>query len=531
MSRPIISNSQNGGVANQLTLNPVAWISLTIISIGYFVDVLIRSSQKLYWADELFTVYLCQLPSFRSTWSAVLHGVDFNPPLFYLLTRISQAVFGHNAVATRLPETVGLWLFCLCIFFFVGRRTGIIAASVAALFPFFTLANYYAYEARPHGLVLGWCGLSLICWQMGKEEKTKAHLWSFGLFLTLLGAALTHVFAIYLLIPFGCAELFILMKERRMNWSVLLALITTAGIALPIYRPMLKVYRLLFHQVGGLQQRPLDVIQNFLSSLLGPAIVFALVVLAVLAFMSREHTGSEDSVPMIPAVEVLLGVAFACLPLAGIVGVQITHGVFFNRYFLVSTAGWAILVGFVSSKLLPRSSLSKWLLISLLALFAADVGMAVRHLVNHSDFALIEPTSKLAFSSDVSRPMLRHQTLIDPQGDRDILVLPQLDYIYLIHYAPTSVASRLYDGALAEEDVTLNAYRLLGIWGRVDLKTSTLDAFLKSHQRFLVYGASDEPFQPQCGDCVDAIQKAGFHLTSEQRDQDGVLYSYEALEK
>ena len=255
-------------------LKAVAWIGLAIVSIAYFVDILIRSSQKLYWADELFTVYLCRLPDFKSTWNAVMHGADFNPPLFYLLTRLSRTVFGHGAVATRLPETVGLWLFCLCIFFFVGRRTGIIAASIAALFPFFTLANYYAYEARPHGLVLGWCGLSLICWQIANENKAKAYLWSMGFFISLLGAALTHVFAIYLLIPFGCVELFILFKERRISWSASLALIATAGIAIPVYIPMLRVYRLLFHQVGGLQERPLDVAQTFLGSLLEPAIVF-----------------------------------------------------------------------------------------------------------------------------------------------------------------------------------------------------------------------------------------------------------------
>ncbi len=523
-----LSNSLKGRGSNQFILSPGVWISLAAVSVGYFVDILIRSANKLYWTDELFTVYLCRLPDFRSTWNAVMHGADFNPPLFYLLTRTSQMIFGHGAIATRLPETIGLWLFCLSIFFFVGRRAGIAAASIAALFPFFTLANYYAYEARPHGLVLGWCGLALLCWQLASDTNTNRKLWSLGLFVALVGAALTHVFAIYLLIPFGCAEIFTFLKERRLNWSVLLPLALTPVIAFPIYLPMLRAYRLLFHQVGGLQQRPLDVIQTFLSSLLEPSIVFAFIVLAFLSFVSRAQPETETPAPTIPEREIVLAIAFACLPLAGLVGVKITHGVFFNRYFLASTAGWSILLGFVASKLLGRSMLAKWLLASLLVLFAADVGMALRHLINHSDFALVEPTSKLAFSSDVNRPMLRHEALVHLENDRDILVLHQLDYIYLVHYAPPSVASRLYDGAIDNNDIILNAYRLLAEWARVDLKTSTLDAFLKSHQQFLIYGSNDGQFQPQCGDCVDTIQKAGFHLISEQRDQDGVLYSYEA---
>ena len=509
-------------------LTPITIFGIFAVSILYFADILIRSSQKLYWSDELFTVYLCQMPTFKGTWHAVLNGADFNPPLFYLLTRTSEALFGHGLIATRLPATVGMWLFGLCLFTFVTRRVGAIAGSIAALFPFFTLANYYAYEARPHGLVLGWCGLALLCWQMTTESKTKNYLWSLAFFASLVGAALTHVFAIYLLAPFGCAELFVFLRERRINWSAVLPLIATPVIAVPIYLPMLRVYRLLFHQVGGLQQRPLDVMQAFLSSLLDPAITFAFIVLVFLAFVAIRQRQSHASAPTIPEREFVLAIAFACLPVFGLVGVKITHGVFFDRYFLASTAGWSMLLGFVTSKVLERSSLSKWLLAALLALFMADVGMAVRHLANHSDFALIEPASKMAFSSDVSQPMLRHEALIHPQDGRDILVLKELDYIYLFHYAPPAVASRLYDGALNDDDVMLNAFRLLHTWAGVDLKTSTLDAFLKSHQQFLVYSGSGGPFEAQCGDCVDIIQKAGFHLASEQRDQDGVLYSYES---
>ena len=508
---------------------PIVWLSLILISIGYFADIFIRSAHKLYWTDELFTVYLCRLPDFRSTWTAVMHGADFNPPLFYLLTRTSQAIFGHGLVATRLPEAVGLWFFCVAIFVFVGRRTGIAAASVAALLPFFTLAQYYAYEARPHGLVLGWCGLALICWQMATDSGKNRILWAAGFFTSLACAAMTHVFAIYLLVPFGCVELFSMWKEKKANWPVGIALIATPMVALPVYLPMFRSYRLLFHQLGGLQQRPLDVLQSFASSLLEPAVGLALITLAFLAFIPHTEPDAEEPASGIPTREIVLAIAFACLPLAGLVGVRITHGVFFNRYFLASTAGWAILSGFVASRLLDRSVVSRWLLTSLLLLFTADVGMAVRHLINHSDFGLIEPTSKLAFSSDATRPMLRHETLMHPASDEDILVLQQLDYIYLVHYAPAAVASRLYDGALSDDDVILNAYRLLGSWTHTDLKTSTLDTFLKTHRRFLVYGAKGEPFVPQCGDCIDVIQKAGFHLDSEERDEDGVLYSYESL--
>jgi hypothetical protein len=60
---------------------------IAVGSLIYFVDICIRARSKFFWPDELVTVYLCRLPDFRDTWAAVSHGADFNPPLFYMLTR------------------------------------------------------------------------------------------------------------------------------------------------------------------------------------------------------------------------------------------------------------------------------------------------------------------------------------------------------------------------------------------------------------------------------------------------------------
>ena len=47
------------------------------------------------------------------------------------------------------------------------------AGFIAGTFPFFTLAQYYAYEARAHGIVLGWCGLDtcLLAEERGGARK------------------------------------------------------------------------------------------------------------------------------------------------------------------------------------------------------------------------------------------------------------------------------------------------------------------------------------------------------------------------
>ena len=110
---------------------------IATVSAVYFADIFLKASQKCFWFDELFVVYLCRLPSFRDTWTAVVHGADFNPPLFYLMTRGAQRLFGEGLIATRLPEIVGVWLFCMCLFLFVARRAGVISGFIAGAFPFY----------------------------------------------------------------------------------------------------------------------------------------------------------------------------------------------------------------------------------------------------------------------------------------------------------------------------------------------------------------------------------------------------------
>ena len=134
-------------------------------SVIYFADIFVRSSQKCFWFDELFTIYLCRLPKFRATWEAVNRGADFNPPLLYLLTRAVEKLFGEGLIATRLPEMVGVWVFCLCLFSFVsGARAP--AGLIAGLFLFLHLRSTTPMKRGP--TALSWAGADWL-WFAGRE--------------------------------------------------------------------------------------------------------------------------------------------------------------------------------------------------------------------------------------------------------------------------------------------------------------------------------------------------------------------------
>lgn len=54
------------------------------------------ASQKLFWNDELYTLYFTRLTSWSDLWNALSTGADQIPPTFVLLTKLSLQLFGTN---------------------------------------------------------------------------------------------------------------------------------------------------------------------------------------------------------------------------------------------------------------------------------------------------------------------------------------------------------------------------------------------------------------------------------------------------
>jgi len=510
------------GVGQSSNLGSLKLNKLSIAGIGttsaiYFADVFLKASHKCFWFDELFAVYLCRLPSFRDTWAAVTHGADFNPPLFYLLTRAAQRAFGEGLVATRLPEIVGVWLFCMCLFLFVARRAGVISGFIAGAFPFFTLAQYYAYEARAHGIVLGWCGLTLVCWQM-HEERRANHLWLVGFGLSLTGALLTHVYAIYLLVPFAVIEMYNLFRKSP-DWRVIavMGLIFTS-VTLAVYLPLFRAYRSTMTPTFFAASH--DVVQRFMVNVIGPAtVVFVLWLLLFVSGGARRST-EASTVVAIPQREVLLAIGFTCIPLVGLIGCKISHGPFFDRYFLSAMAGPAILLGFASSRRQAGCWAARMLAGSMLFLMIADLGSTI-YLTANERLVLVEPSSGIPIATTPRDPMRLFETVSTSRGGLDILVISELEYIYFFNYAPRSVVPHLYFAA-PTGNLYFAAYKRLEKGAGIDLRLTTFDPFLATHNHFLVY----ERGNARLIDALQAISSRGYLLKSARADAEGIMLEY-----
>src|SRR5262245_33371124 len=131
----------------------------------YFLLTARIAAHKSYWYDELYTLYISRAATPGEVWRELAAGADLNPPLCHLLTWASLRLFGESPVSVRLPAILGFALMLLCVHRFVARRCGVVYGWLAVLFLLCSRAFNYAYEARPYALVLGFCGLALVCWQ------------------------------------------------------------------------------------------------------------------------------------------------------------------------------------------------------------------------------------------------------------------------------------------------------------------------------------------------------------------------------
>ena len=105
------------------------------------------------WSDELASWDI----SNREGISQVIGGVrsDDHPPLYFLILRFSQWIFGDSEWALRLPSAFAGWL-CIPTIYLLGKRLysereGIVAALFLAVF---WAPIYFSQEARVYSMLI-----------------------------------------------------------------------------------------------------------------------------------------------------------------------------------------------------------------------------------------------------------------------------------------------------------------------------------------------------------------------------------------
>lgn len=327
-----------------------SWIIPVLISGIYFPIAVLVAVQRPLWNDELFTWYIGSLPSLKQVWGALLTGVEQLPPLFFAVTRLAT-IPGMSALTIRLPAIVGFWVCLLCLYVFLSRECGRLLGGIGGLLPCLTGAFYYASEARPYGLVLGFAGLALLAWQ--RAGRGRGILWSLLLWIALACAYSCHYYAVFIAVPIAAGELARWIQTRRVNLLVWLATVLSPAVLL-LYLPLLQAAR--SFTVHFWAHPDVAAVKSLISHLthpIGPVLLVVSVITCTYLSRARRQTQPLASAS-IPFPDVVVAFAFALLPLYVFLAAKALGGGYTERYVIAAVVGMALLLCFGLHWLVPK---------------------------------------------------------------------------------------------------------------------------------------------------------------------------------
>ncbi|HEY3835670.1 MAG TPA: glycosyltransferase family 39 protein [Bryobacteraceae bacterium] len=455
-------------------------------------------SMRKFWYDELFTFNVTQMHGFAGVWAALKAGVDFNPPLGYMVTKGFQFLFGNLELPTRLPALFGYFIMSLCLYRFISRRSAPAFGYVAAVVPWCSGAYTLASQARAYGLVLAFAGLALVCWQeatLRDGSKRGRRAWFLaGFCLSLAGALLSHCFAMLALIPFGIAELVRQYRAKRFDTAMWVALVAPVS-CIAVYFPLLGnlngfVDNNYFFKVPWTS---VPLVYNYLFvPLVWPVVISALLV-ALPAFSKRDYpVGVLHGEPgKVQWHEWTVAGGFAIVPALAVVLAKSVDAPFFPRYGGLGVIGLSLLFTLYLS----------WRETPMRAAPIITGVFLVCYVIGFGDYlyrTLVPPPSA-EMASLASRE--RHKDPMEVKPELPLVIASALEFFEIDHYAKPELASRLYyltdhDAAMeyTQTDLFDSGFPMLKKWFPVRGKLASYQTFLHDHQRFLVYGPYATPY-------------------------------------
>jgi hypothetical protein len=407
--------------------------------------------------------------------------------LIYLFARWSQELFGVTELGTRIPQILGFWIFCVCLYRFVSIRTSALAGFLALLFPLTTGAYWYAYDARSHGAVLGFFGLALINWQAAADRPSRGWLSPILLAASLTGAALCHAYAFVLFIPLGVGELTRAIVRRRFDAPVWGALLVPAIVSGATILPLLRAVSG-FVKPGFFTTPLKNLWMMWELSSASPLLLPCLLLLAVPAvwpgdpWFRGEDTRRDRSGWSFAWHEFAVVWAIFFTPPIAFAAARLNHSPLFGRYTLIVVGAVACLI----AATLARSSAAGLLALTVMVFVIASGFTRFRR-----ESLEIEPSSGWAIPTRPEDERATFEWIASAAPGADpVVLLDYLDFAPLFHYATPSILPRLiylypaFEGSdpIAEGYARLQRYA--GAPGAVALRSE----FLARHSGFFAYG-------------------------------------------
>jgi cbb3-type cytochrome oxidase subunit 3 len=452
-----------------------------VFSVFYAGAVYLSSRRKLLWNDELYTYYIARLPGMTEVWSALMTGGEQLPPFFYLITRASIGLFGLNAFALRLPAMVGFWIMCLCLFVFVSRRTSKLYGLMASVFPLITFPFFYSYEARPYGIVLGFCALALLSWQSATMNTMRiASL--IGLTLSIAGALSSHYYGIFVIFPLALGEAVRTYHRKRLDapvWLAFLLALTPHFWHLPLIGQA-RAYSTAFWAPPQWMN-----IASFYFNTLFMAVLPLFLILLIAGIYhavrrNEQAAADQTAASPLPVHELAASFGFLLVPVICVFLAKTLTGAFTDRYAVSAIIGLSLVITFAVSKICRNDATA-----------AAGILLCV---IGWFGFLFYNENWKASTASD-STPQMKI-TLVQEKGEADLPIVTADPYTFieLEHYAPPDVRSRVV--YLADPEAALRHLKhnsiergivdLIGPW--FGMNVVDYNSYMAARPRFLLCG-------------------------------------------
>jgi hypothetical protein len=338
-----------------LDLNPSAGVPdldgnrgivLVVALIFYaLVRSVFTSASTPFWYDEICTWIVVKQPTVTAMYDALRHAADSNPPIFYLIERLSASLVKNEHIAFRLPSIVGFAIIFWCVFLVVKARSNSTVALVCtAAILMTTLYEPYATEARPYSMVAACIAFALVCYQ-----RAPATRWMCLLGISLALSEGLHYYAIFSIVPFCAAEGAFLLRTRQFRLKVWIALLCSF-LPLAFFWLLLNQYKAYYgaHMWSPPALGHITPIYGWFFHTATPvgigiaAVLSAFILIAFTLPGLVSNRSAETS-----SHELALVLAFLTLPFIGFVATKVGHGIMINRYVLPGALGILMACGYL----------------------------------------------------------------------------------------------------------------------------------------------------------------------------------------
>ena len=408
-------------------------------------------------------------------------------PVIHLTTHFTGSALGFSHLTARLPDMVGFWVMCLCIFVFLSRRVCPMVAWIGMLLPVTAPTVYfYAYEARGYGIVLAFSGAAVVCWDLAHHTRWR-RIALLGLPIFLAAAITTHLYAVLVVVPLALAELARTMERRQVDWWVWVGLAALALLFLPA-NPTISKIRGLAWLADRSMRLGVSVPQLVIMSLEFLSVSATYFGLLVLVCALRDWGFSPDNptslitrARQLPVSDWVLAAGLMALPAIGWLAANLVTGIAQSRYVLAAIIGFSLSIALLCGVAVRRRPEIALLLAAWMAVSAAGSIITAMYVQRTATFT----TAHLATGEGCFRLLKAWEKL--PRDDLPIVVSGLDLFTQIHHYAPDALKRRLVfllDRGRYGAQIEPIAPFYARVFGE---HMERLEQFVRSHRSFYLY--------------------------------------------